>query len=1066
MYLKNLEIIGFKSFAERTSLKFCPGITVVVGPNGCGKSNIFDAIKWALGSQSPKSLRGVKMEDVIFNGTERHPPLNYAQAALLFSNEDGYLPLEYKEVEISRKLFRSGESEYYINKSLVRLKDVSDLFLGTGIGETTYSFVEQGTIEALLSYKPEEKRAIFDEASGIVKYKERKKETLRKLKQAEENLLRLDDVISEVKRQIRYLQRQVEKAKLYQKVNGELKEIEKLIAAAEISSLDEKTDKLLDELNAFEEEKKKKEILINELNSQISSLKGEIDSLRSRSEEIASEIITANSRIDSSFNHININQQRISELSQRINSLDSSKNDYEQKLSEKGSQIEQAEQEFSRLEEVYAGLESKKDEFSQEINRLKKEIEEAEVVINTEKKNIVNFEEQAVGFRNTLVEIQAQTQSLLARKKRLEIDKAKTEGEVTQKKDTYSQINEQLQQLNNKIKSLKERQLALLASLEELAKKTEGLKEEKLNKEKEIIGLRSYLEFLKELKIKYEQFPLTKDVTIVLEDKPEDISTLIISLKDTEWGYDEEKKCYRAKVKAKAIALDALQLEEKIKKLEEEIILLDNGIAQSISSKEKAQEELNSIEKDLTQANNDFSQKAQQKEIFDQEFARFKQELDVVEMELGEAVQEIAKLEEKTKAVEADLSSTEARLTESKDNLEKKQKDIVEFQNNLKEAEISFTKVQAEISSFSQRKDSLTLRINLLKEEKNSMDSALEDIARQRREAVGKIEELKGEIERLNTEINGMQDKVKSLTMQKEEVRTQEESLKAKEEGLEKDVSSASKELDKINNNAYNKKLQVQEMDFAKRKITDYLQQVYSMAITIEQLREVDTSSVDINQQKEQKEKLEKKLSSLGQVNLVAIEEFEELNKRYEFLETQKNDLIESKEDLKKAIAKINRVSREIFLDTFNKVAEEFKKNFRFLFGGGKARLMLLDESNVLESGVDIEVQPPGKKLQNVSLLSGGEKSLTAIALIFSIFKVKPSPLCVLDEIDAPLDEANVDRFNHLLCDFAKTSQFIVITHNKKTMSKADILYGVTMQERGISKVVSVKFEAASQQPA
>ncbi|MCM8824377.1 MAG: AAA family ATPase, partial [Candidatus Omnitrophica bacterium] len=454
MYLKSLELFGFKSFPQKTILTFDPGITVVVGPNGCGKSNIFDAIKWALGEQSPKSLRGSKMEDVIFNGTENHPPLNYTEVTLTFSNEDNYLPIDYKEVEITRRLYRSGDSQYFINKNPVRLKDIEELFMGTGIGEYSYSFIEQGKVETLLSYKPEEKRLIFDEASGIIKYKEKKKETLKKLQETEENLLRADDIISEVKRQIGYLERQVEKANKYKKLQDELVSVEKKIASIKMQELQNNINSVLDKINLLRKEEEDREGRIAEAIKKRQSIYDEVNITRKKLEDTNSQIITINSRIENYINHIRINRKRIEEIDNYLIDIDSSLQDmrqrinsYNQKVEEENKFIVSVDNNIKVLEE---GIISCKELKNKNIILS----EEAKKTIELEKNNILHLEEEKIKMNNQQVHIVTNLNNLLARKKRLLLDKARIDEFLNQRQKVLSLLKEEISKVNDELSCL------------------------------------------------------------------------------------------------------------------------------------------------------------------------------------------------------------------------------------------------------------------------------------------------------------------------------------------------------------------------------------------------------------------------------------------------------------------------------------------------------------------------------------------------------------------------------------------------------------------------------------
>jgi len=1055
MYLKELEIFGFKSFPEKTSLKFESGITAVVGPNGCGKSNVFDAIKWALGEQSPKSLRGAKMEDIIFNGTERHDPLNYAEVGLTFCNEDKYLPIDYKEVLVARRLYRSGESQYFINKNIVRLKDVQELFMGTGIGEATYSFVEQGKIEIFLSYKPEDKRLIFDEASGIVKYKERKRETLRRLDEAEENLLRLDDILFEVRRQIRYLDRQVAKAKRYRQVQESLVEIEKKIAAVQFSELEEKISKLNQELSLFEEKEKGKEGQLQEVSNRWEESNHQLRLLRGKLEEAATDIVSLNARIESSTSHINIDHQRIKELEQRSANLQMTRTNLNQRLQ---LQENRSQEEAVRMETIKTNL----GELEKEVERMvlekessKGEVETAKREVNQEKTRVLDLESKRVQFQNTLIEIQTKLASLVNRKKRLLLDRAKLDTLLIENRDNLGLVSEESRKVEGDLKGLQEARSGLAQKEKELATLVEELRSKLVDKEKELIELRASYDFLKDLKIKYETFSVRKKITVIFDEEPRDINKLVASLQDVE--FKKDGRGYTAEIEAKVVSFKEKQLEDKI-------ALTESQIEDIKQEQEKISQQKVELSKDLVGENTQIEevrirlqQSVQEKDSLSREVERLEEESELLIQEEKSTFEDIEDCQRRQKEIGDELTVYQGELDKANESLAGTNEIIANGLEKIKNIDLESTRNLAQKESLHRESEALESKVTLFQDEINNIKRNLEEVEKEEEEGKLRTSSFNGQIESLKTKIEEDKLKIEEWIKGKQGLEEEEVSLNKDIDKVKEDIQDLEKEAQALRDSAYNKKLEIQSLEYEKEKVKDYLRQVYQVEFDAQVQGEV-AENIDVLSV--EKEKLQKKVKSLGEVNLVAIEEFEELKKREEFLDSQKQDLVISKDSLKKAISKINRTSRELFLDTFGKIEQEFKKNFKFLFNGGRANLILIDRDNILESGVEIEVQPPGKKLQIVSLLSGGEKALTAIALIFAIFTVRPSPLCVLDEIDAPLDEANVDRFNHLLKEFASHSQFILITHNKKTMSTADVLYGVTMQERGISKLVSVKFAA------
>ncbi len=1060
MYLKELVIFGFKSFPEKTSLKFESGITVVVGPNGCGKSNVFDAIKWALGEQSPKSLRGSKMEDIIFNGTERHSPLNYAEVILNFSNEDKYLPIDYNEVSISRRLYRSGESQYSLNKSIVRLRDIQELFMGTGIGESTYSFIEQGKIEIFLSYKPEDKRLIFDEASGIIKYKERKKEALRRLKDTEDNLLRLEDILTEVRRQTRYLERQVAKAKKYKISYSELIKVEQKIAGLKFFDLEKGIGKWLEELDIFKNREQEKTNQLKEVNGKWESLNRQLKVLRVKLEEAATAMVSLRSQIGNFTSHIEINGQRIKELEDRNETLDQSKINLNQRLDLQEKRNQEEKERMLFIEKIVLELDDKVKVLESEKEILKLEIERQKKETATDKMKIVDLEEEKAHCHNTLIEIQAKLSSLINRKKRLILDNAKLETLLTDNKESLKISEEDVVSTRESLRLLQDKKSDLIIKEKEVNTCIDEFKIKLVEKEKELLELKASYEFLKDFRTKFETFSNTTDITVIFNEEPKNINKLVASLKDIVFSQEGGK--YKAQIEAKVLSFDEKQLEGKIISTQEEINDFVVELKDFDKIKTQVVEELEFENSEIEGVKEKLQEKLQEKDVLKREVFRLEEEYDLLNEEVKATLDDIEDSEERKNSIEQELVICETNLNDANNDLVNSQDVVAKDSDRMKEIEIEGTRSQAEKQSLYKEKESLNSKIVFFQDEMNNIRNNLSQIDNEIEENTLKVGTFNCQIKDFELKITQYKEEIDEYALKKQELDHEDLSLNGEIEDAKIHERKLDKENQDVRAAAYKKKIEIQSLEYEQEKIKNYLKQVYKIEFEQETMGEIVESTDDLLILKE---KLQKNVKSLGEVNLVAIEEFEELKKREDFLDAQKQDLVTSKDNLMKAIQKINKTSKELFLETFTKIEEEFKKNFKFLFNGGKASLILLDPNNVLDSGVEIEVQPPGKKSQNISLLSGGEKALTSISLIFAIFQVRPSPLCVLDEIDAPLDEANVDRFNHLLKKFAKFSQFIIITHNKKTMGNADVLYGVTMQDKGISKMVSVKF-ASEQVPS
>jgi chromosome segregation protein len=1061
MYLKELNLFGFKSFPEKTSLKFNSGITAVVGPNGCGKSNVFDSIKWALGEQSPKSLRGTKMEDIIFNGTENYPALSYAEVSLNFSNEDKYLPINYNEVLISRRLYRSGESRYFINKSPVRLKDIQNLFLGTGIGESTYSFVEQGKIEVFLSYKPEDKRLIFDEASGIVKYKERKKEALRRLAEADDNIVRLDDILKEIRRQIGYLERQAEKAEKYKETKGKLIEVEKSIAAKRAREFDKKIKDSVSSLNSSEEQESTIKEKLAVFDTELDNLEKNQNSLREDLDQLNTIVVSAQAQINNYENNIDFSNQRIQELEERSRNLESSSKALEEKIKTQGDKRQEELERLGAIEEEAKNIEQSLIKLSAQKEDNFTKIKEAQRGLKQQQESVIILEEKKAKANNSIIELQARITTLLNRKKRLLLDKGKLDNLLSENSKKLEESEAEYSEVFDQLNQLKEKKQGLASQEKEINQEVENLRGELSEKEKDFFELNASYQFLKEFRTKYETFSRKENITVFFDKNPGDINKLVASLKDIE--FNQEGNVYKAKLEAKVIAFDQEQLKQKISALEVEITNSKQNIQTLLQKKQSLDDRLSSEDSNIESYKNSLSQIQQNKDSAKREIERLQEEQQLVEEETKSALEEMNSLESKKDQAKQITDNNSYELDKVNHLLSSLQKTREEAEQALREIDIQTAQFKAQKESLYKEKSSIGSKVDFFKEEIEGFEKNIEDVKKEKESGRNQVNFLEKNIKELKEKIEKDSQNIQDSVLKKKELQEEERNLNKEMSEQRAKVVELKQDLVKLQQVIYDQKLKVQSLEYEKGKIKDYLQQVYDLEIDLSLLEAVDNPLEELE---ENKRKLQKKLNSIGEVNLVAIEEFQELKERRDFLEGQRMDLVTSKDNLKKAINKINRTSRQTFLETFEKIEKEFKKNYKFLFNGGRAKLILIDPDDILESGVEIEVQPPGKKLQNVSLLSGGEKALTAIALIFSIFTVRPSPLCVLDEIDAPLDEANVDRFNHILKDFSKHAQFILISHNKKTMSNADVLYGVTMQTKGVSKLVSVKFAEEGQEKA
>jgi len=1189
LYFKKLEVFGFKSFPERTKLVFEPGITAIVGPNGCGKTNVADAIRWVLGEQSALALRGSRMEDVIFNGSVGRKPLGIAEVSLTLSNPENFLPLEYSEVTITRRVFRSGESEYFINRTPCRLRDIKELFMDTGIGTEAYSLIGQGKIDLVLSSKPDDRRYLFEEVAGITRYKERKRTALRKLEATEQNLIRVSDIVSEVKRQIGSLKRQVRKAERYQETFEGLKELEIKSALAEWSRMKEEEALSLEEAKRVKDEREKLSANLSEGDSRLEELRIKLLDLEKVLMERQEKSKELTAIINQTESHVLLLRERREGLSRDKKRAGGELGNIEEKLSQLQKEIKEKEAELSRLSQEREEREAKVEEGKKSLDEISRSIEKEERETEENKATVVEIVSREAKVKNNLAGLKVTLENLSARKRRLKvveeqgrIEKEKVEERVkvlstsleekralleemkreqAKLQDRIAAFHSQLSVLRDKLNSqrdelvasssrldflqdLKRRfegyqagvkavlqnrerfpgvrgtvadlidfpaelemalEAALGGSVQNIVIETAGAAEEfiiYLREERKgratflpLDSLRGYENFPMESVVRWEGVvgtafnlvkfdPVYKEVfscllgrTVVVEDLGKaksivqslqekssssgigsslDLVTLkgeLISWRGVVSGgskvkgggllrRDRKIEELRGKTESLKKAVSKMEAEEKvvledIEKLSRELEILEGkrrrqelekaGLENDYSSVEeekiRKEREISLLQSELREVEDDEERAGKEKEELSKELEELEQRNEVVQ----ERIIFLQQLIEKEKDRQAELSREFTQYRVELASWEEKERSE---RSNLSRLKESFKEcIEAQSSRFAEIEEADRRRVEIDKEEEEKekvlkelfekrdlLAGEIEKDAGERRKIISTVNEVEKELKDRRSRLGEIQDKIHSLDLHNSQ-------LEMKMEGLKNRLSSE-----------YQVSL---EALFQERKAEKIDEETVSLKIA----------------------ELRARLETMGPVNLVAIDENKELEERYNFLIEQLEDLIQAKESLQKVIAKINRTTRSLFMESFEQVREHFNTLFRTLFGGGRADLALVDESDILESGIDVIAQPPGKKLQSISLLSGGERALTAIALLFALFRVKPSPFCLLDEIDAPLDESNINRFNGLLQEFTSQSQFIIITHNKRTIAMANVMYGVTMEESGVSKLVSVRFQ-------
>ena len=1182
MYLKRLEMQGFKSFADKTVLEFMPGITSVIGPNGSGKSNISDAIRWVLGEQSMKSLRGSKSEDIIFSGTQNRKSLGFAEASLIFDNSDSKLPVEYNEVVVTRKLYRSGESGYYINKTPCRLKDVLELFMDTGIGKDGYSIIGQGKIDEILSNKSEDRRHIFEEAAGIVKYRVRKAESEKKLEHTKLNLLRINDILSEIESNIEPLKLQSEKAKKFLSLREELKDIEVGLFLYNIDSYKEKLQKITEDEEILKSQNEEATLemqkiseLKEELKQQIDMITNDIENMQNlgfesekEKERINSDINIAKERIGNNKENFARYDNEIEEINSRIKELEEEK---QAKLEKKTNLFnnkekfqKELEEKEKELEELTKKLTTKELEIEEKKKAVEKNIDEKYEKLNnisTIEANLENIDKRNKQINSeidfsiseldstrltkeeiskTFYEIEAKKNEVTKSLEQIANEREKTERKIKEYEDIINKLSSEYRIKESRLKFLKETErekegyirsvksllldcekdvtlkkgshgvlaniiktpkeyetaieMTLGAALQNIVTDTEqdakklvehlrknnlgrasflpiasvkGKKLEKYNS-KGINGIIGIASDLVDFNKKYEQIVLNLlGRTVIVEEmddaialaKQNNYSFRIVTVKGdliNPSGAITGGSVAQKTVNILGRAREIEDLEKELKKIETKIEKTQNEKENYIESSEGVIEEIAALEKSL--------------QDIDIVYASDKQKLIAVEENINRIEKRLEKLKEELK----DLQDQKEQNIKDKDQEEEDIKKISEEctelnavieqfailnkdnQQYIDDLNMDITNLKISVSSFDESEssiDEMVERIDLdilnnnssienKKNQKQNIQNENQELEKNINELLEKIREIDKKVSTSGNKVNELKnsriEKNNELSKAEKEYENQFEVIEGlKEQIIKVDVkkSKIEQDIEIVVNKLW------EEYELTPNNVTDYKKPENVQATT----KQVNT--------------LRNKIKDLGSINIDAIEEYNQTKQRYDFMCEQRLDLEDGISKLKKVIQDMTSVMKTQFATQFEIINKNFGEVFKELFGGGKAELILTDVDNILECGIDIHVQPPGKKLQNMTLLSGGEKAFTAIALLFAILKINPSPFCVLDEIEAALDDVNVYRYADYLKKFTDKTQFLVITHRKGTMEAADTVYGITMEENGISKLLSMKLK-------
>lgn len=1182
MRLKSLELVGFKSFVDRTNINFEDGVTGIVGPNGCGKSNVVDAIRWVMGEQSAKHLRGSQMGDVIFNGTESRPPMGMASVFLTFDNSDHRAPAEYadySEITVGRRLYRSGESEYYINKTPCRLRDIIDIFLGTGIGTKAYAIVEQGMIGQILSAKPEDRRTLIEEAAGISKFKVRKEAALRKMDSTKTNLARLSDILQELDRQINSLYRQAKKAERFKEYTDELKDLELAVSAHNFEELSTE----LDHLKKSIESTKETEVSGD---SELSKEEAEVESARIKIGELELELDRLQELLYAKQNEVQLTEAGVTYSSKEVEGLTLQIERWTSEIEDLNGKIDgwraelsgantgkvaadlkwlSAKENLTGLDDVISALRDEHHQLVVGLEDSRKKVFECVETVSISSSHLEQTKRRDKEIEAWLIKDQTEIDTIDMQIKELQGKAGARSGDVTGTRQLRLELDEELKATDE----------TLTAQKEELARSEEiitGLREELNTK-------RSRLNSLRELYKNYEGYKDGVKAVLKRCEEAQDFSGVLGTINDIVEARPEYESAVGAAlgeklqcvvVKSHEVGVEAIDylkaqasgrstfipMELRCAEEADSSVCEEEGVIGPLTNFVSFADDYKKVVgylfsdvilvKDLNNALNAWN-KSRSNHTFvtlDGDVVDpagvvtggsggdASGQLMVHRREMQELANQVATLSTELNVAEEMHLKLKARVKGLEKNIEKLSGESRHEELKLVNQEKDLHHLEYQLSYLNSQRDKLTLEVASLAEEQKAVKREHENSRAAYEVGFDEKARLEAGVIRSQEKEGELRDRLQSLVERRTELNVAVKTEREKTEALERDIvrlldaiaegfaGVASRGADitsaadiiktssfgidcknkylhcliqEINGlkgqhteikNSYDvdsavlcekeirirelrkshddqvKKMHDVEINFTeKREKLGYLcREIFDRyRINLEQsYREHISKELDINVSTERVRELKDKVERIGSVNVDAITEYDELKVRYDFLKKQHDDLTASMEDLQKAIQKINKTSKVRFQEAFDSVNERFQKLFPKLFEGGKARLLLTDENDVLESGVDIIAQPPGKKLQSITLLSGGEKALTAVALIFALFLHHPSPFCLLDEVDAPLDDANIDRFNELIREMTKLSQFILITHNKRTMELADTLYGVTMEEQGASRVISL----------
>ena len=1181
MYLKRLELQGFKSFADKTVLEFMPGITSVIGPNGSGKSNISDSIRWVLGEQSMKSLRGAKSLDIIFAGTESRKSLGFAEASLVFDNSDGKLPIEYNEVIVTRKIYRSGETGYFINKVPCRLKDVLELFMDTGIGKDGYSIIGQGKIDEILSNKSEDRRHIFEEAAGIVKYRTRKEETEKKLEQTKLNLLRINDILSEIEQNLEPLHIQSDKAKKYLNLREELKEIEIGLFIYNIDKYKEELNKIVEDQEILQDTLNQEEGKLERINALKEELKTQLDEITAKIEETQNIGFESKNEIEKLNSDLNVARTKIQNNNENSKMYENDIQQSEEKVKKLQEEIEQKQSKKENLQKNKQKFENELKEKEEELKKVSEKLTQKQKEIESKKRIVEENTENKYEIQTQIGTITARVENLEKRRGTLkqetsstisELDGTRikkedilaefkkienTRNEISQKLETLSSKKEEaskkISQFENQI-NIYSSEMRIKESKHKFLIETEKEKEGYIKSVKDLLkaceknsefskGVHGILANIIKVPKEYEtaiEMCLGASLQNIVTDTEQEAKKLIEYLKTNNLGRAsflpissiKGKKLEKINSKNQGIIGIASNLikfdtkyEQIIQSLLGRTVIVDNmQTAIQVSKEEKYAYRIVTVQGDLINPSGlitggsvakktvNILGRSREIESLAKELQELKEKIEKIEKDkqdyiksnedmieeaenLAQGLQEIEityatekqkgiSIEENEEKLSIRLAKLRKEDEDSKTEKEKLEEEKVQKQEQIENITKTNDELQAEINEYAKSNkeeqeyiDNLNFDITNLKISVSSFDESENSI--QEIEAM-----IKQDIENNKKNIENKKEQLKQLNEDNLKLEQDIKDINFKIEEIKEKVKNSSAAIENLkaqrieSNNKLSKKEEEQASQF--KTIEDLKAQVVKTEVKTNKIKE-DLSELinkmwdeyeltpnsagdykkpeNIQTTQRRVNNLRNDIRDLGSVNVDSIEEYGNLKSRYDFMCEQRLDLENTMSKLQAVILDMTKTMKEQFKTKFEIINKNFGEVFKELFGGGKAEITLTDEENILECGIEIAVQPPGKKLQNMMLLSGGERAFTAIALLFAILKINPAPFCVLDEIEAALDDVNVFRYAEYLKKFSKDTQFLVITHRKGTMEAADTVYGVTMEEKGISKLLSMKLK-------